>query len=240
MTTRADGRSSDQARELDIEIGVAPYAEGSCLISTGNTQVLCAASVTEGVPRWREESGAGWVTAEYGMLPRATHTRTSRERSGPRGRTQEIQRLIGRSIRSVTDMELMGQHTITVDCDVLQADGGTRTAAITGAFVAVRLAARWMIENGLVERDPLKEAVAGISVGIVEGLLCLDLDYREDSAAQVDMNVIGTQSGGLVEVQGTAEGDPFGRADFDSLLDLAVAGLERLFAAQQRALSGSR
>jgi len=240
VTTRADGRSSDQARELDIEIGVAPYAEGSCLISTGNTQVLCAASVTEGVPRWREESGAGWVTAEYGMLPRATHTRTSRERSGPRGRTQEIQRLIGRSIRSVTDMELMGQHTITVDCDVLQADGGTRTAAITGAFVAVRLAARWMIENGLVERDPLKEAVAGISVGIVEGLLCLDLDYREDSAAQVDMNVIGTQSGGLVEVQGTAEGDPFGRADFDSLLDLAVAGLERLFAAQQRALSGSR
>lgn len=240
MTTRADGRSSDQARELDIEIGVAPYAEGSCLISTGNTQVLCAASVTEGVPRWREESGAGWVTAEYGMLPRATHTRTSRERSGPRGRTQEIQRLIGRSIRSVTDMELMGQHTITVDCDVLQADGGTRTAAITGAFVAVRLAARWMIENGLVERDPLKEAVAGISVGIVEGLLCLDLDYREDSAAQVDMNVVGTQSGGLVEVQGTAEGDPFGRADFDSLLDLAVAGLERLFAAQQRALSGSR
>lgn len=240
MTTRADGRSSDQARELDIEIGVAPYAEGSCLISTGNTQVLCAASVTEGVPRWREESGAGWVTAEYGMLPRATHTRTSRERSGPRGRTQEIQRLIGRSIRSVTDMELMGQHTITVDCDVLQADGGTRTAAITGAFVAVRLAARWMIENGLVECDPLKEAVAGISVGIVEGLLCLDLDYREDSAAQVDMNVIGTQSGGLVEVQGTAEGDPFGRADFDSLLDLAVAGLERLFAAQQRALSGSR
>ena len=240
MSKRADGRRPDQARELEIEIGVAPYAEGSCLISTGNTQVLCAASVAEGVPRWREESGAGWVTAEYGMLPRATHTRTSRERSGPRGRTQEIQRLIGRSIRSVSDMELMGQHTITVDCDVLQADGGTRTAAITGAFVAVRLAARWMIENGLVERDPLKEAVAGISVGIVEGLLCLDLDYREDSAAQVDMNVVGTQSGGLVEVQGTAEGDPFGRADFDSLLDLAVAGLERLFAAQQRALSGSR
>ncbi len=174
------------------------------------------------------------------MLPRATHTRTSRERSGPRGRTQEIQRLIGRSIRSVTDMEVMGQHTVTVDCDVLQADGGTRTAAITGALVAVRLAARWMVENGLAERDPLKEAVAGISVGIVEGLLCLDLDYREDSAAQVDMNVIGTQSGGLVEIQGTAEGDPFGRADFDSLLDLAVAGLEKLFAAQQRVLSESK
>ncbi|SVA42299.1 uncharacterized protein METZ01_LOCUS95153, partial [marine metagenome] len=225
---------------VDIEIGVAPYAEGSCLISTGNTQVLCAASVAEGVPRWREESGAGWVTAEYGMLPRATHTRTSRERSGPRGRTQEIQRLIGRSIRSVTDMEVMGQHTVTVDCDVLQADGGTRTAAITGAFVAVRLAAHWMVENGLAEHDPLKEAVAGISVGIVEGLLCLDLDYREDSAAQVDMNVIGTQSGGLVEVQGTAEGDPFARADFDSLLDLAVAGLEALFAAQQRVLPGSK
>ena len=240
MSTRTDGRRPDQAREVDIEIGVAPYAEGSCLISTGNTQVLCAASVTEGVPRWREESGAGWVTAEYGMLPRATHTRTSRERSGPRGRTQEIQRLIGRSIRSVTDMEVMGQHTVTVDCDVLQADGGTRTAAITGAFVAVRLAVRWMVENGLAERDPLKEAVAGVSVGIVEGLLCLDLDYREDSAAQVDMNVIGTRSGGLVEVQGTAEGDPFGRADFDSLLDLAVAGLEALFAAQQRVLPGSK
>ena len=143
MSKRADGRRPDQARELEIEIGVAPYAEGSCLISTGNTQVLCAASVAEGVPRWREESGAGWVTAEYGMLPRATHTRTSRERSGPRGRTQEIQRLIGRSIRSVTDMEVMGQHTVTVDCDVLQADGGTRTAAITGALVEVRLAARW-------------------------------------------------------------------------------------------------
>ena len=240
MSTRTDGRRPDQAREVDIEIGVAPYAEGSCLISTGNTQVLCAASVTEGVPRWREESGAGWVTAEYGMLPRATHTRTSRERSGPRGRTQEIQRLIGRSIRSVTDMEVMGQHTVTVDCDVLQADGGTRTAAITGAFVAVRLAVRWMVENGLAERDPLKEAVAGVSVGIVEGLLCLDLDYREDSAAQVDMNVIGTRSGGLVEVQGTAEGDPFGRADFDSLLDLAVVGLEGLFAAQQRVLPGSQ
>ena len=239
MSTRTDGRRPDQAREVDIEIGVAPYAEGSCLISTGNTQVLCAASVAEGVPRWREESGAGWVTAEYGMLPRATHTRTSRERSGPRGRTQEIQRLIGRSIRSVTDMEVMGQHTVTVDCDVLQADGGTRTAAITGAFVAVRLAVRWMVENGLAERDPLKEAVAGVSVGIVEGLLCLDLDYREDSAAQVDMNVIGTRSGGLVEVQGTAEGDPFGRADFDSLLDLAVVGLEGLFAAQQRVLPGS-
>ena len=240
MSTRTDGRRPDQAREVDIEIGVAPYAEGSCLISTGNTQVLCAASVAEGVPRWREESGAGWVTAEYGMLPRATHTRTSRERSGPRGRTQEIQRLIGRSIRSVTDMEVMGQHTVTVDCDVLQADGGTRTAAITGAFVAVRLAVRWMVENGLAERDPLKEAVAGVSVGIVEGLLCLDLDYREDSAAQVDMNVIGTRSGGLVEVQGTAEGDPFGRADFDSLLDLAVVGLEGLFAAQQRVLPGSQ
>ena len=240
MSTRTDGRRPDQAREVDIEIGVAPYAEGSCLISTGNTQVLCAASVTEGVPRWREESGAGWVTAEYGMLPRATHTRTSRERSGPRGRTQEIQRLIGRSIRSVTDMEVMGQHTVTVDCDVLQADGGTRTAAITGAFVAVRLAVRWMVENGLAERDPLKEAVAGVSVGIVEGLLCLDLDYREDSAAQVDMNVIGTRSGGLVEVQGTAEGDPFGHADFDSLLDLAVVGLEGLFAAQQRVLPGSQ
>ncbi|MGB1657437.1 MAG: ribonuclease PH [Longimicrobiales bacterium] len=221
-----------------IEMGTSPYAEGSCLISTGNTRVLCTASVAEGVPAWRERSGAGWVTAEYAMLPRATHTRSGRERNGPKGRTQEIQRLIGRSLRSVTDMRAMGQHTITVDCDVLQADGGTRTAAITGACVALELATRWMMHEGLVERSPVREKVAAVSVGIVDGLPCLDLDYREDSSAQVDMNLVATESGGLVEVQGTAEGDPFPRRDLDQMIDLGMAGIETLLAAQARALSG--
>ncbi len=219
-------------------MGTSPYAEGSCLISTGNTRVLCTASVAEGVPAWRERSGAGWVTAEYAMRPRATHTRSGRERNGPKGRTQEIQRLIGRSLRSVTDMRAMGQHTITVDCDVLQADGGTRTAAITGACVALELATRWMMHEGLVERSPVREKVAAVSVGIVDGLPCLDLDYREDSSAQVDMNLVATESGGLVEVQGTAEGDPFPRRDLDQMIDLGMAGIETLLAAQARALSG--
>ena len=236
MSGRSDGRRPDEARAVTIEVGVAPYAEGSCLIATGDTRVLCTASVTEGVPPWRERSGAGWVTAEYAMLPRATHTRTSRERTGAKGRTQEIQRLIGRSLRAVTDMRCLGPHTVTVDCDVLQADGGTRTASITGACVALALAADWMLQEGRVDRSPVTEAVAAVSVGIVDGVACLDLDYREDSGAQVDMNVVGTKSGGLVEVQGTAEGDPFSRRQLDTLLDLATAGLETLFAAQARAL----
>lgn len=236
MSTRDGGRRPDEGREITIEVGSAPYAEGSCLISTGNTRVLCAASVASGVPAWRERSGAGWVTAEYAMLPRSTHTRTGRERAGPKGRTQEIQRLIGRSLRSVTDMKALGQNTVTVDCDVLQADGGTRTAAITGAYVALSLASRWMLAEGWTERNALVEAVAAVSVGLVAGEPFLDLDYAEDFEAQVDMNVVGTQSGGLVEVQGTAEGDPFPRSDLDSLLDLATAGLETLFAAQAAAL----
>lgn len=239
MTQRHDGRRPDQGRPVSIETGVAPYAEGSCIIATGQTRVLCTASVVPGVPPWRERSGAGWVTAEYAMLPRATHTRTSRERSGPKGRTQEIQRLIGRSLRSVTDMGAMGQHTITVDCDVLQADGGTRTASITGACVALELALRWMLHEGMVVRSPMKEKVAAVSVGLVDGAACLDLDYREDSAAQVDMNLVATESGGLVEVQGTAEGDPFPRRDLDALMDLGMSGIEALLAAQARALSGS-
>ncbi len=236
MSGRSDGRRPDEARVVGIDIGVAPYAEGSCLIATGDTRVLCTASVTEGVPPWRERSGAGWVTAEYAMLPRATHTRTNRERTGAKGRTQEIQRLIGRSLRAVTDMTCLGPHTVTVDCDVLQADGGTRTASITGACVALALAADWMLQGGLVNRTPVMEGVAAVSVGIVDSVACLDLDYREDSGAQVDMNVVGTKSGGLVEVQGTAEGDPFSRRELDTLLDLATAGLETLFAAQARAL----
>ena len=237
--TRSEDRRPDQLRTLTIETGVAPYAEGSCIISAGNTRVLCTASVVEGVPRWREASGAGWVTAEYAMLPRATHTRTGRERNGPRGRTQEIQRLIGRSLRSVTDMKAMGPVTVTVDCDVLQADGGTRTASITGACVALALAGDWMIQEGLCVQSPLRERVAAVSVGIVDGTPCLDLDYPEDSAAQVDMNVVGTQSGGLVEVQGTAEGDPFRRDELDALMDLALSGIEGLLAAQAQALEGS-
>jgi len=240
MSRRAGGRRPDEGREITLELDVAPYAEGSCLISTGDTRVLCAASVVQGVPPWREQSGAGWVTAEYAMLPRATHTRTSRERTGAKGRTQEIQRLIGRSLRSVTDMKRLGQNTVTVDCDVLQADGGTRTAAITGAFVALGLAANWMLGEGLAERDPVTEAVAAISVGLVDGVPFLDLDYGEDSNAQVDMNVVGTKGGGLVEVQGTAEGDPFPRSDLDALVDLATAGLDSLFAAQAKALAKRR
>jgi len=234
------GRRADALRPLSLETGVAPYAEGSCLIATGSTRVLCTASVQEGVPAWRQASGAGWVTAEYAMLPRATHTRTRRERAGVGGRTQEIQRLIGRSLRSVTDMAAMGPYTVTVDCDVLQADGGTRTASITGACVALAEAARWMLHEGLVERTPLLERVAAVSVGIVDGEPRLDLDYREDSSAQVDMNVVATERGGLVEVQGTAEGDPFPREDLDRLLDLALSGIEQLLAAQARALAAAR
>jgi ribonuclease PH len=237
MSERTGGRRADQARRITIERDVAPYAEGSCLIATGDTRVLCTASVTEGVPAWRERSGSGWVTAEYAMLPRATHTRTNRERTGAQGRTQEIQRLIGRSLRSVTDMRLLGLRTVTVDSDVLQADGGTRTASNTGANVALALASQWMLVEGLIERTPVKEPVAAVSIGIVGGETLLDLDHREDSRAQVDMNVVGTKSGGLVEVQGTAEGDPFPRRDLDRMLDLAMAGLDTLFAAQAHALA---
>ena len=236
MSGRTGGRRTDQLRSVMIETDVAPYAEGSCIISTGATRVLCTASVSTDVPPWREASGSGWVTAEYAMLPRATHTRTRRERAGAKGRTQEIQRLIGRSLRSVTDMKTLGLHTVTVDCDVLHADGGTRTASITGACVAVSLAFEYLVSEGLVVRNPMRERVAAISVGLVNGEARLDLDYEEDSSAQVDMNVVATQGGGLVEVQGTAEGDPFPREDLDAMIDLAMAGLETLFAAQASAL----
>ncbi len=227
-----------ELRPLTLELGAVPYAEGSCLISCGSTRVLCASSVLEEVPPWRERSGAGWITAEYGMLPRSTHTRTSRERTGPRGRTQEIQRLIGRSLRSVTDLRALGPRTLLVDCDVLQADGGTRTASITGACVAVELACRWLVGEGVLPASPVRELVAAVSVGLVDGRATLDLDYDADFAAQVDMNVVATESGRLVEVQGTAEGDPFRREQLDELLDLALSGIEELVAAQKRALSG--
>jgi len=236
MATPRVGRRADQPRNVSFEVGVATYAEGSCLIATGNTRVLCTASVVEGVPAWREASGAGWVTAEYAMLPRATHTRTRRERDGLGGRTHEIQRLVGRSLRSVTDLHGLGARTVTVDCDVLQADGGTRTASITGACVALTLAGAWMLREGLVVRNPVRERVAAVSVGIVDGELRLDLDYAEDSTAQVDMNVVATERGALVEVQGTAEGEAFPRSQLDRMLDLALSGIEGLVAAQAKAL----
>jgi ribonuclease PH len=202
----------------------------------GNTRVLCAASVAETLPAWREKSGAGWVTAEYGMLPRSTHTRTGRERTGAGGRTQEIQRLIGRSLRSVTDLPALGARTITVDCDVLQADGGTRTASVTGACVALSLACQALVTNGRIPGDPMRELVAAVSVGLVDGVACLDLDYVEDSSAQVDMNLVATESGELVEVQGTAEGHPFRRDQLDEILELGMTGIRALVDVQRQVL----
>ncbi len=232
-------RAVDALRALTLEPGWAPYAEGSCLISTGRTRVLCTASVEERVPRWRMGSGKGWVTGEYSMLPRATHTRTGRERDGLRGRTQEIQRLIGRSLRSVVDLRLLGARTITLDCDVLQADGGTRTAAVTGAWVALALATRALLRDAVIETDPIVGQVAAVSVGLVEGQALLDLDYGEDSSAQVDMNLVGTARGELVEVQGTAEGAPFTPEEMQALMSLGLAGIETLCAAQREAVEGS-
>jgi ribonuclease PH len=234
--SRSDGRPPESTRPVTMELGTAEYAEGSCLISTGSTRVLCTASVENTVPPWRVASGSGWVTAEYAMLPRATHTRTSRERGRVGGRTQEIQRLIGRSLRSVVDLDALGPRSIVVDCDVLQADGGTRTAAITGAAVALRQATHALVQAGELARDPVREWVAAVSIGLVDGVVCLDLDYGEDSTAQVDMNVVGTESGRLVEVQGTAEGHPFSRTELDDMLDLALEGLRGLVAAQRAAL----
>lgn len=236
---RNDGRGPGALRPTQIELDAVPYAEGSCLISTGNTRVLCAASVQDELPDWRAASGKGWVTGEYGMLPRATHTRGSRERKGPKGRTQEIQRLIGRSLRSVTDLGALGPRTIILDCDVLQADGGTRTASVTGAAVSLFLACTALVSDGEIARNPMREMVAGVSVGILDGTPILDLDYSEDSRAQVDMNLVVTESEGLVEVQGTAEGDPFARRELDELMDLGMDGIRSLIQAQKAAL-GSR
>jgi ribonuclease PH len=234
--SRLDGRSAGQLRDLDLAIGSVPYAEGSCLISAGQTRVLCAVSVEEGVPGWRDKSGPGWVTAEYGMLPRSTHTRSGRERGKVGGRTQEIQRLIGRSLRSVVDLEVLGPRTVIVDCDVLQADGGTRTASITGASAALWSAFTGLVREGVIERNPMREMVAAVSVGIVSGEPVLDLDYPEDSTAQVDMNVVATGAGHFIEVQGTAEGHPFRRDELDALLELATGGISTLVQAQKAAL----
>ena len=230
------GRSVDALREVSLERRAAPNAEGSCLVAFGRTRVLCAVSVEDGVPGWRRGRGEGWLTAEYAMLPRATSTRTSRERGQIGGRTQEIQRLIGRSVRAMLDDFAWGEFTLKVDCDVLQADGGTRTAAITGASVALVDAFDWMVANGKLKRSPVRRRVAGVSVGLVRGEARLDLDYSEDVVADVDMNVVMSSEGRFVEVQGTGEHGTFARAELDRLLDLATSGLGRLDALQRSAL----
>ena len=231
-------RANADLRPIKLELGVAPYAEGSCLVTFGTTRVLCTASVEEGVPGWKRGRGEGWVTAEYAMLPRATRTRTAREGSQLGGRTQEIQRLIGRSVRAMLDDFKFGEFTVKVDCDVLIADGGTRTAAITGASVAVEQAFAWMVDSGKIGASPIKRRVAAISVGIVDGEPRLDLDYAEDVRAEVDMNVVMSSAGKFVEVQGTGEQGTFDRAQLDELLELAIAGIKRLEQEQHAALVG--
>ncbi|HIF12055.1 MAG TPA: ribonuclease PH [Dehalococcoidia bacterium] len=225
--TRPDGRTADEPRPITIETGFQPHAEGSVLITSGNTHVICSASVEESVPRWMRGKGRGWVTAEYGMLPRATNTRSRREASAGKqgGRTQEIQRLIGRSLRGVVDLSALGERSITVDCDVVRADGGTRTASITGSYVALSIALRGLINKGLIDKDPMIDSVGAISVGIVSGTPLLDLCYEEDSAAQTDMNVVMTGSGKFIELQATAEGVPFDRSELNDLLGLAGLGI---------------
>jgi ribonuclease PH len=230
------GRSPRDLRPITLERGVAPYAEGSCLVSFGSTRVLCTASVEDGVPGWRKGKGEGWLTAEYAMLPRATRTRTSRERAQLGGRTQEIQRLIGRSVRAMLDDFKFGEFTVKLDCDVLLADGGTRTAAITGASVAIVDAFDWMLNAGKLEKSPVKRRVAAVSVGVVDGEIRLDLDYEEDVRAEVDMNVVMSSAEQFVEVQGTGEHGTFDRKQLDDLLDLAIAGIRTLDAEQGKAL----
>ncbi|UPT21581.1 ribonuclease PH [Thermobifida alba] len=236
---RPDGRTPNQLRPVRISRNWLRHAEGSALIEFGETRVLCAATVEEGVPRWRRGTGEGWVTAEYAMLPRATDTRGTRESVKGRigGRTHEISRLIGRSLRAVVDFKAMGEHTITLDCDVLQADGGTRTAAITGAYVALVDAVRYLRRQRNLKTNPLTGSVAAVSVGIIQGQPRLDLNYLEDSVAQTDMNVVVTGAGEFIEVQGTAESAPFDRKLLDSLLDLAVAGCAELTEIQKKALT---
>lgn len=236
---RSDGRAFDELRPVKITPGYLPYAEGSVLIEMGQTRVACSASVEERVPSFLRNSGQGWITAEYSMLPRATQQRTSREirRGGPSGRTHEIQRLIGRSLRAAADMRLLGERTITLDCDVLQADGGTRTAAITGAYVAFALAVNGMLKTGKIQRSIITNEVAATSVGILESTPLLDLKYDEDFKAEVDMNVVCTADGRFIEVQGTAEREPFTREQMDSLLTLAGQGIQALIAIQREAIA---
>ena len=236
---RTAGRPADALRRVTLQRNYTRHAEGSVLVSFGDTQVLCTASVEEKVPPFKRGGGEGWLTAEYGMLPRATHTRNDREAAKGKqsGRTQEIQRLIGRSLRSVFDLKSLGERTISLDCDVLQADGGTRTAAITGAFVAAHDAVTWLLAQGRIQQSPIRDFVAAVSVGVVQGMPLLDLEYTEDSACDTDMNVVMTAAGGFVEVQGTAEGAPFTRVEMDRLLALADKGIRELVALQRGALA---
>ena len=234
---RHDGREPAEMRPVSFELGAAPNAEGSCLVSFGRTRVLCTASVLEGVPPHREGKG-GWVTAEYAMLPRSTNTRSDRERRGPRGRTQEIQRLVGRSLRAAMDLEALGPFTVIVDCDVLVADGGTRTASITGACLALEQAVDWLRDEGHIDGPALRSRVAAVSVGIVNGIPCLDLDYVEDSSADSDFNLVALEDGRFVEVQGTAEEQPFSSQELGQLLQLGSAGIRSLIVAQKATSSG--
>ncbi|MEH6694882.1 MAG: ribonuclease PH [Hyphomonas sp.] len=236
---RPSGRAFDQLRDISLETSVTRYAEGSCLAKFGNTHVLCTASWEKGVPGWMKGKGAGWVTAEYGMLPRATHTRGRREAAAGKqsGRTQEIQRLIGRSLRSVVDLAALGENQITIDCDVLQADGGTRTASITGGFVALALACRYLKSEGVIKADPILKQAAAISVGVYQNHPVLDVDYPEDSQGEADMNVVMSSDGGFIEVQGTGEERPLTRKELDEMLRLAEMGCNNLFEAQKAALA---
>lgn len=236
---RPSARKNDELRPVTLKTGVAKYAEGSCLVMFGDTHVLCTATVEDRLPPWLKGKGAGWVTAEYAMLPRATQTRTDREvnKGAPSGRTQEIQRLIGRSLRAVVDMKKMPDVQIKIDCDVIQADGGTRTASITGGYVALALAVRHALNIGLIKENPLRENVAAISCGVYNGVPVLDLDYAEDSTAQADGNFVITASGGLVEIQATAEQDPFSPAQFDALMGLAKKGIADLIKLQNEAIA---
>ncbi len=236
---RPSNRAADEMRKVAFERGVARYAEGSCLVRFGDTHVLCAASLEDKPPPWLRGQGRGWVTAEYAMLPRATSTRTKRESSTGRisGRTQEIQRLIGRSLRAVVDLPRLGERQITIDCDVLQADGGTRTASITGAWIALRDCLAWMTQRSILRDSPLKDHVAAVSCGVVGGKAVIDLDYAEDSTAETDANFVMTGSGGLVEVQGSAEGAPFSETELLQMMALARAGIGQLVAMQKAAIS---
>jgi ribonuclease PH len=235
---RPDGRAPDELRLVNFNLDYVIYPEGSVLIEMGSTRVLCNVTVGEQLPAWRKNSGAGWLTAEYALLPRATHSRTPRENRGLRGRTQEIRRLIGRSLRAAVDLEKIGPRQLTIDCDVLQADGGTRTASITGAYVALALALRRLARQGALPPDVLQHQVAAVSVGLVGGEPRLDLCYVEDASADVDLNVVADDTGGFIEIQGTAEGRSFDRAALDNLLDLASSGIERLMDLQRAALDG--
>ncbi len=239
MSSRHDGRRADEMRPLSFERYYTCYAEGSVLVSVGRTKVLCNATVTPGVPRFMKDSGEGWVTAEYSLLPRSTATRTDREAAKGKqsGRTMEIQRLIGRSLRGIVDRKKLGDFTVTVDCDVIQADGGTRCASISGAYVALADAVNGMLKAGLIKENPIREQVAAVSVGISNGVPVLDFDYVEDSTSGTDMNVIMTSGGGFVEIQGTAEGMPFTRTELNSLLDLAEKGCREIMAKQTEALA---